>query len=77
MSCHARRGAVHGHRQIAERHTPLSCCVPAFAYRIKGSCRCPYAIPRATVIRLRMLDNWSSVIREGVGLTRRNDTLVT
>lgn len=35
------------------------------------------APPTATVMRFRILDNCSAVIREAVGLTRRSDTLVT
>ena len=35
------------------------------------------AAPMATMMRFRMLDNCSAVIREGVGWTRRSDTLVT
>jgi hypothetical protein len=35
------------------------------------------AAPTATVMRFRMLDNCSAVIREAVRLTRRSETLVT
>lgn len=35
------------------------------------------AAPTATMMRSRMLPNCSAVIRDGVGLTRRSDTLVT